>query len=452
MEDPIRFPDWREILDSLMGWLPAVWRQVTGKVSQRLLVAFALALEGVYGALQRVLRLAFPATSEGEWLRAIARSWGMEPFEGVAASVQVQCRAFTPREQPVYIPAGTRLRAAQGVEFVTTEAAVIEVGQTTAIAPARCTQPGTQGNIPAYAIVGLVTPVPGVDEVSNPAPAYGGIDAEPDAALKARIPIHLAGLHRATIAAIEGKVVSDRQRFPEVVRFVSERNFDYPGYFRAFVADETGCESYVPRWQVHDSARGIYKMTLPAGMTLSGLVEAGWPCRRYGLPTRTFDGEEVWLPSPTIEAVGAGAYRWCVEQGILYARADGSNLNQRPITLVTGLIERVYQTLRTEWVAAGVHFDVLAPLRYWVEVQVSYELASGASQSVTEQQMRRELEAYVLTLPMGYTFAPDVALERVLRVSAVAGARVDAPVVAVTPPPNAVIRLSQVQFVRLNNG
>jgi hypothetical protein len=70
MADP-RFLTWQEILDQVLSFLPPEWRaNFTGKILKRLLVAFALSMEGLYAMIAKVLRLAIIATSEGRWLRA----------------------------------------------------------------------------------------------------------------------------------------------------------------------------------------------------------------------------------------------------------------------------------------------------------------------------------------------------------------------------------------------
>jgi len=85
MTDNVRLLNWQEILDQMLSLLPPQWRaNFTGKILRRLMVAFALVMEALYGLLAKVLRLAIVATSEGETLRQLVAGFGMTTYGGIA--------------------------------------------------------------------------------------------------------------------------------------------------------------------------------------------------------------------------------------------------------------------------------------------------------------------------------------------------------------------------------
>jgi phage-related baseplate assembly protein len=71
--------------------------------------------------------------------------------------------------------------------------------------------PGAAGDVLAGTIGLLTSAIPGIDTVSNAAPMTGGLDAESDAAFKARFGNYLASLSRATPGAIEESVAGVQQ-------------------------------------------------------------------------------------------------------------------------------------------------------------------------------------------------------------------------------------------------
>ncbi len=70
---------------------------------------------------------------------------------------------------------------------------------------------GAAGDVLAGTIGLLTSAIPGIDTVSNAAPMTGGLDAESDAAFKARFGNYLASLSRATPGAIEESVAGVQQ-------------------------------------------------------------------------------------------------------------------------------------------------------------------------------------------------------------------------------------------------
>lgn len=106
------------------------------------------------------------------------------------------------------VDAGTRLNSAAGVAFdtlgaiYTSDRNPVLDGESTALALAdkvwaECVVPGDVGNVDPYAITEIATPIDGVTDVFNPAPAMGGASTESDELYRYR------GVHDASAAGQE---------------------------------------------------------------------------------------------------------------------------------------------------------------------------------------------------------------------------------------------------------
>ncbi len=107
--------------------------------------------------------------------------------------------------------------------------------------PVQAATAGTAGNVQAGAISLLATAMPGIDAVTNPAQAQGGMDAETDTALRARFANFIDSRSRATPAAIAFTIDSLQQG----LRYVLAENTDpsgasRQGYFTVTVDDGSG--------------------------------------------------------------------------------------------------------------------------------------------------------------------------------------------------------------------
>lgn len=361
MTDRIDFLTWQEVLDQLLSLLPPQWRaNFTGKVLKRLLVAFSLSLEALYALLAKVLRLAIISTSEGQWLRSLVAGFGMNAYAGIPAAVTLKFERFGSVDTVVSIPAGSEVQAENGTSFTTNEAATLAVNQYFVLVPATCTLPGIAGNIPANTTLGLKTAIQGISQVTNPNPGVGGDDAESDASIRSRVPTYLAMLHRATIPATEG-VIADPTAFPEIISFTTERRAGLPGYFRGVVQESSAGSLFRPGVWVPATGIPNTWYTIANQSTVSGLVEMGWPCKRFGEVAYDNQGKEVWNPSATAVAVGEGDYRWYFDAPTkrLYANAGGKDPNTLSLTILAGVLWQVLQTLEDSWVANGIHVDVV---------------------------------------------------------------------------------------------
>jgi uncharacterized phage protein gp47/JayE len=439
MADDVQFLTWREIYDQIVSFFPPSWRvNLPGKVLARLLVAYSLALEGLYGLLAKVRRLAIISTSEGTWLRGLVAGFGMTTFAGIKSSAVVQLSRFTPADAPISIPMGTRFRTQSGQQFTSKLDATFPVGATQIDIEVQCVEPGAIGNVGAGQIIGLVDAILGIDVVTNLQPAINGTEAESDTRIKARVPIYIEMLHRATIPAVEGKIFVDNPAFPNVRQFKTERLISVPGYFRGVLDEVSGGDLYRPAPWIPTSYPGTYYTIYPT--QVYGLTETAWPCKRFGVWQRAANGEEQWLTSSSSASVTQGDYRWFYDttNQRLYARADGANLNDLDLTVQAGILWDAYQELKTNWVAAGISFDIIAPTPIRINVALSYSLEPSYTASAVEAQLSASVGAYFGSLRLGQ----DVELENLYAwLSGVAGA---ANVLVQYPAGNVVVEINAI--------
>jgi uncharacterized phage protein gp47/JayE len=115
--------------------------------------------------LEAVYNNAYVDTATEQSLDYVGKFIGISRKEAIAATGEV---VFTGAEGAV-IPAGFLVAAVDGsVRFLTTQAATIEVGQTTVTVPVECETPGVIGNLAIDVVVGIVNPQSGIEAVTNP--------------------------------------------------------------------------------------------------------------------------------------------------------------------------------------------------------------------------------------------------------------------------------------------
>ncbi len=171
----------------------------------------------------------------------------------VAATGNVTFSRYTPLA-PAVIPVGSLVRTGDGslVFTVTADptnpawnagsgAYVIPAGIASVTIPVAAQRPGSAGNVQTGTVTLLASAIPGVDTVDNQAPFTNGIDAEFDAALRARFQNFIQTRAQATAAAI-GYAISSLQ---QGLVYLIQENIDTssqirPGNFVVTVDDGSG--------------------------------------------------------------------------------------------------------------------------------------------------------------------------------------------------------------------
>ncbi len=237
----------------VQGSATALIDLTTGSVLRAILEANASLALWIQWLIVQVLAATRAATSNGPDLDSWVADFGMSRLPGQAAFASVTFSRITPGFQAV-IPVGAQVKTGDTtVTFnvladPTNPAYNAVAGIYTLVAssssltvPVQAGVPGATGNVQTGAISLLATAMPGIDAVTNSNPAAGGMNAEPDAALRARFANFIDSRSRATPAAIAYAIQSLQQG----LTYVLAENTDpsgaaRPGYFTVIVDDGSG--------------------------------------------------------------------------------------------------------------------------------------------------------------------------------------------------------------------
>lgn len=168
--------------------LPGADARLRRSVEEILVRMTALASHELHGHLAWAARQILPDTAEDEILERHASIWGVARIAAAAAT-----GAITFAGSPAaVVPAATELRRADDVRFVTASDITIGGGGTGSGAVSAVLA-GAAGNTAAGTSLALLAPIAGV--LPNPTVDLGGLaggaDAETDAALRARLLLHI---------------------------------------------------------------------------------------------------------------------------------------------------------------------------------------------------------------------------------------------------------------------
>jgi uncharacterized phage protein gp47/JayE len=194
-----------------------------GSILRAVAQAVAGQLLWIQAIVLRVLTLTRASTSVGADLDSWCADFGFARLPARAANGQVTFSRFTTTQQAV-VPVGATLQTADGTQnfAVTLDTAntaynaglggyVIPANTASVSVPVQAQVGGTGGNVQANTITVITSPIPGVDRVTNAAAFLTGVDAESDAAFRARFVLYLASLSKATKAAISSAILGVQQ-------------------------------------------------------------------------------------------------------------------------------------------------------------------------------------------------------------------------------------------------
>jgi uncharacterized phage protein gp47/JayE len=212
--------------------------------------AVAVWLEGLILLLLQTTRA---STSGGSDLDTWMGDYGITRLSAVAATGQCTFARFTTTMQAV-IPVGTLVQTSDGSQQFkviadssnaayssTLGGYVIAAGTGSISAPVQAVVAGSAGNAAAGSITVIAQAIQYVDTVTNSLNFTNGLDAETDAALRARFVAYIASLSKATKTAIGEAVLSLQQG----VSYSLTENFAYNGtqqlgYFYVVADDGSG--------------------------------------------------------------------------------------------------------------------------------------------------------------------------------------------------------------------
>lgn len=224
-----------------------------GSVLRAILEASASVALWLQWLIVQVLATTRLATSTGADCDSFGADFGFTRLPAVAASGQVTFSRFTPSVAAL-VPVGTQVSAVgNGQGFVVVADAgnaaysaanngyQLAAGIASVTATVAALVPGSAGNVQPGAISVVNSAIAGVDVVSNALALTGGMDAESDAAFRARFGNYLASLSRATAQAIGSAIAAIQQGLSFVItENINQAGATQMGHFVVTVDDGTG--------------------------------------------------------------------------------------------------------------------------------------------------------------------------------------------------------------------
>lgn len=232
----------RQLLDFTIG---SVLRAVVEATSAMALWLQAMALQ--------IASLSRFSTSNGADADSFGADFNFPRLGAKAATGPVTFARFTPTN-PALVAVGKSVQTADGSQQYlviadATQAAydpaqqayVIPAGVSSVSATVQAVAVSSAGNAAAGFVNTLGQSITGVDTVTNPIALQNGRDAESDPAYKARFILYIAGLAKATPAAIESAVLNIQQDVTD--KIIENQNLDgtaNKGFFFVMVDDGSG--------------------------------------------------------------------------------------------------------------------------------------------------------------------------------------------------------------------
>ena len=238
---------------SVQGTATALIDLTVGSVLRAILEANASVALWVQWLIVQVLAQTRAATSNGADLDSWVADFGVVRLPASPATTTLTFSRITTGIS-ASIPVGAQAKTADATQVftVTTDATnpaysptttsyIIAASVSTVSVPAVAAAAGSAGNVQAGLITLLATAIAGVDAVSNPVAAAGGLDAESDAALRARFANFIDSRSRATPAAIAYTIQSLQQGLDyTLVENQDPSGATRPGFFTVTIDDGSG--------------------------------------------------------------------------------------------------------------------------------------------------------------------------------------------------------------------
>jgi len=176
---------------SVIGMLIRIWAWFLAKHQQ---------------LIEKVYLSGFASTATGVSLDRVGGGVGLPRKQSAHAEV-ILTFTGTPSVQ---VPTQTLIQTEDGVEFWTTDVAVLNA-QGIGTCPAVAVLPGLRGNVGMQTITQFVIPVQGVTQVTNENQATGGYELEPDMEYRKRLTSYQQGALNTTTDGIISKVSQVRE-------------------------------------------------------------------------------------------------------------------------------------------------------------------------------------------------------------------------------------------------
>ncbi|OOH80797.1 baseplate J/gp47 family protein [Leptospirillum ferriphilum] len=221
----------QKVLDFTIG---SIWVALAESQSQTAMWLQSLILQ--------VLAWTRAQTSTGSALDLWLAQFGFTRLPGVVASGSVTVGANVAPTSPITVAAGgMTVQTISGVQFVNSAGFTLEAGQTSVSVPVAAVLSGTTGNVAAGTITQFVTPIPGIDTVTNPTAFTNGVNPESDAAVRSRFITYISSIQKGTKLAVQAAISGVQQGLTyNLVEFETQAGVATPAYFYAVVNDGSG--------------------------------------------------------------------------------------------------------------------------------------------------------------------------------------------------------------------
>lgn len=211
-------------------------------------------LDFLQAQIQLVLALSRAQTSVGADLDTWFAQFGFTRLPANYATGGESFIRLTPAASPITIPVGVIVQTVGGgiqyeVVADTTQSTysataggyILQTGQLSLTATVEALVSGSASNLLANQLTQFGSSVPGIDQVTNPAPITNGVDAESDAAFRARFVLFLATLAKATKASILAAAESVQQGLLiSLEENIQPNGSPLPGSFTVVADDGSG--------------------------------------------------------------------------------------------------------------------------------------------------------------------------------------------------------------------
>ena len=218
------------------GAAPPLTDRNVGSITRLLAESFAREYAVLSKQLHTVYEAAFLDTATGRDLEQVVALLGLTRRGSQFAVGTAVFSRGTPAPADIFVPAGTRISAAEppGPVFETLERGTVRQGSLSVEVPIQALTPGQDAIVQADGITVIHQPILGLQQVSNPQATAFARGNETDDALRARARRALETAGRATRGALLGALTAIPGIREKDVR-INEDHLQHPGVVRVDV-------------------------------------------------------------------------------------------------------------------------------------------------------------------------------------------------------------------------
>jgi uncharacterized phage protein gp47/JayE len=213
--------DFRSITAGMINHMRGTQNQITdfnvGSVARTLIEAPAIEIDELYQQMFHGLKEAIPVS--------VFTSFGFDRMPAIGSSGLIRYSRLTPAPADILIPTGTVVSSPGGrYRYSTGDDAILHAGDKFVDVLSFCSGGGVATNTLAGTLTELMTPVAGIDSVTNINPFVNGADEENDDDRRIRFQGYVSTLPRGTVKSIEYGAMSAtiKNANGEVIESVSQ--------------------------------------------------------------------------------------------------------------------------------------------------------------------------------------------------------------------------------------